>query len=233
MNVYFLIFLIDVFMIAYLDSLGRSSVDIEMADTWGEAKTMEMKESQKRATVWAKAHPILNFFQSYHYELSGKIEIPGDTYRNIKWFFQRGKRGYSDSDVWGLQHYLSDVMINSLKDLKGQLHGYPCGQSNVQSIQTDDTEEPGMTEWKGILDEIIWTFETIDKINGHDWYMVDDERSRKRMEKFVTSINEPDDDPLFPEIPQKTDHYLMTKEENKRYKQGWKYLQKYWFDLWD
>lgn len=233
MNIYLAIFLIDVFLMAILDVFGRLSVEIEHKATWGKAKTMEMKESRKKRGAWSKKHPILNFFQSCHYEIGWKLQIPGDTYRNIKYFIQRGKRGYSDRDVWGLQHYMTDVMINSLKDLKGQLHGYPCGQNNVQSIQTDDKEEEGMIEWKRILDEIIWTFETITKINDHNWYMVDDERSRKRMEKFVKSMNEPEDDPLFPEIPQKTDHYLMTKEENKRYKQGWKYLQQYWFSLWD
>ncbi len=180
-----------------------------------------------------KEHPIKDFFFTIQCKLEKWFwDNPRDLIDNIKWFIQRGKRGYSDRDLWDLQHYITGVMINSLKDLKGQLHGYPCGQNNVQSIQTDDKEEPGMTEWKGIIDEIIWTFETIRKINEHDWYMVNDERSRKRMEKFVISMNEPDENPLFSEIPQ-TKHYLMTKAENKRYKEGWKYLQQYWFDLWD
>jgi hypothetical protein len=231
-NNFLMIFLADVWLLAMLYFLGYWAVEKESKDTWGGAKTMEMKESQKRSKDWTKKHLILDFFQNCYYELGRKWEIPGDTYDNIKYFIQRGKRGYSDRDVWGLQHYLDEVLIDSLKSLKGQLHGYPCGQLNVQSIQTDDKEEPGMTEWKRIIGEIIWTFEVINKVNNHEWYLITDERSRKRMEKFVKSMNAPDPETLFPEIPQST-YYLMTKEECKRYKQGWKYFQQYYFDLWD
>jgi hypothetical protein len=51
----------------------------------------------------------------------------GDFFRDIKWFFQRGARGYSDSDVWNFDCYLSDVIYNGLKQLKEIKHGFPCG----------------------------------------------------------------------------------------------------------
>jgi len=32
-------------------------------------------------------------------------------FKEIKWFWQRGKRGWADCDVWGFQDYLTDIII--------------------------------------------------------------------------------------------------------------------------
>lgn len=46
-------------------------------------------------------------------------------YYKIKWFIQRGKRGYSDNDVANLNNYLSDVISGSLIQLSKQTKIYP------------------------------------------------------------------------------------------------------------
>lgn len=53
---------------------------------------------------------------------------------------QRGKRGFADSDVWNLYHYLADTIANSVEQLSKTCHGYP---GNL----TED-------EWTDILNKI-------------------------------------------------------------------------------
>lgn len=53
--------------------------------------------------------------------------------RRIKWFWQRGRRGYSDSDVWGLFTYLLEILVPALEDLNKIKHGCP----NIESEDID------------------------------------------------------------------------------------------------
>lgn len=68
---------------------------------------------------------------------------PSVTYRRLRGFWQRGKRGWSNSDTWGLDHHLSEVIRDSVQHLKETTHGYP-GTPDV----------PTFEDWKRILDEI-------------------------------------------------------------------------------
>lgn len=61
---------------------------------------------------------------------------PSRAYRQIKWFIQRGKRGYADGDVWNFDSYLSSVIIGGLKDLRKNTHGYPSGLTEAEWDET-------------------------------------------------------------------------------------------------
>ena len=39
-------------------------------------------------------------------------------FNEIKWFIQRGKRGYSDADLWNFDSYLCEFMPAALRSLK-------------------------------------------------------------------------------------------------------------------
>lgn len=75
---------------------------------------------------------------------------PSNWWSNIKYFFrsfrrawQRVIRGYSDSDLWNLDIYLSNLMITSLTQFRTETLGYP-GYMNSEE------------EWYAILDKIIF-----------------------------------------------------------------------------
>lgn len=51
---------------------------------------------------------------------------PWRLYREVKWFLQRGRRGYSDQDAWNLEVYLSMVLSKALVRLADTSHGHPC-----------------------------------------------------------------------------------------------------------
>ena len=45
--------------------------------------------------------------------------------KRIKFFYQRGKRGYSDQDVWNMDWWFFSVVIPMLKQLRDTKQGYP------------------------------------------------------------------------------------------------------------
>lgn len=139
-------------------------------------------------------------------------DFPQDFYLESKYFIQRGIRGYSDRDIWGFDEYLSEVITKGLKDLKNQVHGVPC------EFASKDGAEIDLEGWKNVLNEIIWTFEVTQKINNREWWKWSyKERKKKSLKKFAKKENK----------------HIMTSEEIKRYNNGWKLLQKYYFSLWD
>ena len=45
--------------------------------------------------------------------------------RHVKWGIQRARRGYSERDVWNLDHYLATVIAGGCRALAADTHGYP------------------------------------------------------------------------------------------------------------
>lgn len=52
-----------------------------------------------------------------------KLSIVMDWYREIKWFIQRGSRGYSDSDIWNINDTLARLIPKMLRALAKNHHG--------------------------------------------------------------------------------------------------------------
>ena len=74
---------------------------------------------------------------------------PCNWWFNIKYFFrsfkrawQRATKGYSDSDLWELGFYYSNLMIASLTQFRASIIGYPSYMNSID-------------EWYAILDKII------------------------------------------------------------------------------
>lgn len=104
-----------------------------------------------------KKHPIKTFYFNVYYFFFHLFEIPGNIYREIKWFIQRGQRGYSDRDIWNLDYYLAELISKSVLNLKNNHQGYP--ESKI--IKTDE-------DWNEVLDKITYTFSTLKTIGDGD-----------------------------------------------------------------
>jgi len=96
---------------------------LETLETW--------EEIEKKEIQWEKDHPILYaikrkmawFLSHFWYRIP---DYPRDIKLWIKEKYQRATRGWADSDTWGFDYYLIDVMYNGLKHFKVNLHGYPA-----------------------------------------------------------------------------------------------------------
>ena len=217
MNIFWGIFIIDIISFCILFGLGYYAKERYFKDTWKDKKSKEVNQCLKDEKEWKKNHPVLAFLEDFYYSAIVKKDIPIDAYREIKWFIQRGKRGYADCDVWGFDYYLSNIIVNGIKDLKEQVHGVPSDISRKMGESHSSDLKKSIKEWKRILGEIQWTFETSTKICENNWILIKDERTRGTYKKLEKDKN----------------FRVMTKEECKRYKNGWKLFQQYYFNLWD
>lgn len=76
---------------------------------------------------------IVNFLVKlpgvFDYSLYGVLCHPWEALvrrplREIKWFWQRGRRGYADCDAWSIGSYLNSWMPQAIRSLKSG-HGVP------------------------------------------------------------------------------------------------------------
>ncbi len=95
-------------------------------------------------------------------------------WRAVKWFVQRGRRGWSDRDVWNFDHYLASVIVGGLKQLEEHRHGYPSELAFKHMAHpdepwrvTEEESEAGSKEYSEILEKIIYGFEVMLK---DDWW---------------------------------------------------------------
>jgi len=50
--------------------------------------------------------------------------------REVRWFIQRGRRGWSDCDLWGMDGHIARLNVEMLSRLREIAHGYPAGLTN-------------------------------------------------------------------------------------------------------
>ena len=140
--------------------------------------------------------------------------------KRIKFFYQRGKRGYSDQDVWSMDWWFFSVVIPMLKQLRDTKQGYPS------KFKTPE-------EWDRELDTMIHYFieateegcseknEYEEQYNKRWW----DSFDKKGMAYVI------DDSEL-------RDKYLQRSYEIDEYREdmknkGFEMFSKYFWDLWD
>src|SRR5271166_5395135 len=93
---------------------------------------------------------------------------PSDLYRRAKWFIQRGRRGYSDRDLWSFSTRLNVMLPEVLRYLREHKHGTPiefCIDQDIFSsnygneIEDEAGGVPRHERWNKVLDKMIAGFE--------------------------------------------------------------------------
>lgn len=79
--------------------------------------------------------------------------------REIKYFYQRGKRGFSDSDVWDIGAYLTEWMPDAIKQLRKNVSSCP------ESMFDKKRKHNQCWKWKKILKEIEDGFKAANDIS--------------------------------------------------------------------
>lgn len=165
------------------------------------------------------------------------MKILKKLYYNIKYFIQRGKRGYSDFDLMDIDAFLLELIPNMLKDFKEKTDGFPL-----------DLDED---IWNCILDEMINCFKkanpnTTDFANPYlkayyenvvnPWYNQTVKPQIKNIEKekqnFITlDMSTPEEykdlENLYKNVEKEKEEYLQANLEK-----GFEMLVKYFHNLW-
>ena len=88
-------------------------------------------------------------------------------FRTMRYAWDRATKGYCRWDLWDLQDFHTDLIIESLEDFKKDAKGYPArldpefdNPSYPTGVVPDEGDEPsiGSIKWNEILDEIILHF---------------------------------------------------------------------------
>ncbi len=159
-----------------------------------------------------KKHPIRSWLRPKFWQM---IRLPREIQLAIRIFIQRGKRGYANSDVWGLDCYLSKVISKSVQHLKENLNGMPNGLTEGQ--------------WIDILNKIVYTFEIAKDItNGDAIYLPIKDWSDTKYTKWCQSIKG-----INKKHTEILGMRILTKKQSKEFEEGFKLFQEYFFDLWD
>lgn len=175
-------------------------------------------------------------YKAIYYPLLSLWQKPGDYVRSIKWGLQRADRGWSDCDAWGAYSYLAKVIKETCQYIKQHKHGVPMGcfkKSDPMDDSGNFTEEAteiADKRWEYALNDIIFTFESLQKIDEHDLILPPgknyfNEEEIIRWQKYCDSVNGRSN--------REPKARIMTIEEFKRYHRGWKMFKKYFQNLWD
>ena len=123
----------------------------------------------------------------------------------VKWFIQRGSRGWADCDWWNMDSYLVSIIIPMLKRFRADIHGYPCGLTEKK--------------WDSLLGEMIEGFEAAKRV-------IDDEYYKEVSGDSVEAIKNASKD----EIKQ---WGAMNMADQKLFAKKGRIFIKHFFGLWD
>jgi len=161
---------------------------------------------------------------------------PRQAYREIKWFIQRGRRGYADCDVWSLDDYLDRWMPNALRRLKKTKQGVPSSVFEEGDYQTEgfwqgnpseEGTERAVARWDAIMDKMIEAFEAHKRMGSG---VYEDELGPYPMDR-PTGISAD----VWEKV--KHDHFeasqALTERDHKIFEEGFMLFFKHYGSLWD
>lgn len=127
--------------------------------------------------------------------------------KKIKWFIQRGKRGWADCDAWSFDGYLCDIIIAGVSHLQKNMQGCPSELYDESSTNNE------CWKWKEKLEEIIQGFEAGKQLMNHN-FMRWDEREEDDLLEWNMDTEKRD-------------------QLSRKYKRGITVFSEYFLNLWD
>jgi len=163
--------------------------------------------------------PHWNLFSSYWWK---DVLNPLKYCRYVKWFCQRGYRGYADCDHWSADSYLEEVMIGVLTDLRKYGHGYPDDLTPEKWDEILGEIIDGLKAAQDIKDEITIPIDLVYPNHGNP---IEFEDLGNGFSRMTNTSDEPD----F--VPKEYEKWVAPLKA-KRLRAG-HLLTKYWTHFWD
>jgi hypothetical protein len=175
----------------------------------------ELLEDLNKRDIWYK-----ELFLILRVRIEQFFDIPRDVYRFFKRGIQRWSRGWADEDVWSINGFLSEIIPQMLKRLKETKQGIPMV---VGKMSNDEEVKQAEELWDEILNNIIWTFEISKKIADSELAYFE-KWTQTKADKY---------NKIWVDWKYESKPRAMSKEECRRYENGWKLMKKYFYNLWD
>lgn len=105
----------------------------------------------------------MNLKSSYRFPYCLKDYLnPRHYYGYLKGFWQRGTRGFAYSDLWSLDHYMAEILVNTLPTYQNRhpdCHTYYLLDKDehmlLEGKWTDEDMKRAEDEWDAMIDNII------------------------------------------------------------------------------
>ena len=110
--------------------------------------------------------------------------------KNVYYFFQRGRRGYSSRDIWGLDHHLAGVIGRSVGELASYTDSCPCTIDEGFELPEEDHEaryEIYVAELKEMSEGFL-IYEKDDEYSWSDEGRIKVDRSQELFKKLFMSL---------------------------------------------
>ena len=106
-------------------------------------------------------------------------------FKKIKYFIQRGRRGFSDEDLWDFSYYLSNTICEGIKEFRKDISGYPSSMTPEKWAETLASIEDGFKAALTISDRSLTVTGKDGKIEFNDELYADYmKRFNKAMDLF-------------------------------------------------
>jgi hypothetical protein len=189
----------------------------------------EFEANNKKQSDWEAKHPLLTFFINLWY-LPGRLYYSHIRYlhKEIYWFFQRGFTGVADCDRWNWYAYNARNNRAVLQWLRKNKLGVPGDcfpKYRARRNPTKAEEKQAEKNWNTILDKMIYSFDCLVKESEGDLYFW--LASKKDKNKHWCADLKKQKPDLYKDV------YLMTKEDDKRFKEGLQLYIKHYMSLLD
>ena len=179
-------------------------------------KTLE--ECEQELAEWESKYPIQAYLKYKLYypfcNLRDKLlNIPNE----IKYFIQRGRRGWATCDTWSYYSYNARINKEAIQKIRNSEYiGIPSVMFDINEARdpTGEEEKEALKKWYEILDDMIFAFDQV----------VQCDNNLIRWEGI--NIDWSDFIKRYPETK------LQTEEEYNRMKRGMQYFVDYYFSLW-
>jgi len=128
-------------------------------------------------------------------------------FREIKYFIQRGRRGWSDRDAWDADHYLNDIIPGMVRKIAKNGFGCPDDLYDKTCVNNE------CHKWAEVLEEIAQGFEAARDIKNLKYFFAWDKNGKD----------------LY------THEYKEEKQKQlaAKYDRGMELFCKYYLNLWD
>lgn len=99
--------------------------------------------------------------------------------REVKYFYQRGRYGFSSADVWGTDSYLIGIIPKMIRELMKQKNSYPAQpEEGVNSFE----------DWIKVLEKMAIGFERMDAWEDDYCAVMGEERPDFKDPNFTASF---------------------------------------------
>ena len=178
----------------------------EITDRWTAARKLK-KARCERSIIWKLTYLGDDLYNKMYYWLFNYDLL--DIIRGIKWFFQRGFRGYSDRDLWNFDAYIARMISRAATELRRTGTGVPW-----KFCQDNDVIE-GQKKFNLMLEQVAWAFKVFADVIEKDCYLYDLNMSPEANARSANRTRE-----IYADHGDLKDYVYVDKESVLKMKEG-------------